>query len=326
MSNQHSHQLLKYYCSKCSIILKETDTYIDFRSFNSKAEECPHCGSLISETLRKEKERSTDEQQTNVKSNNRLSLSVSLLPKLQTAYDEFSSRLIFDIEKIDSVLKLTIRDIICIIGNEKYVNTFLKRLCVRALISKRQGGFDSPRVIFIDAGNNSDIYQFVDFALQYGLDIKKVLQSIITSRPFTVYQLANTIIYELPKIIHKFNETKVIVISNLTAMFVNDPQIQIKEAKCLIKDITNAIRKISSSFNILIAISTSPCHKTSVASSAYPYDKLIVPRFDKCMRIIKHIDTTKLQLDINVKTNNNYLNDDRILSLQENDLWLIPPR
>jgi hypothetical protein len=46
-----------------------------------------------------------------------------------------------------------------------------------------------------------DIYQYVSFARQYGLDIKKFLQTIVVSRMFTIYQLANTIIYELPKII-----------------------------------------------------------------------------------------------------------------------------
>jgi hypothetical protein len=44
-------------------------------------------------------------------------------------------------------------------------------------MSKRQGGFESTNVIFIDAGNNSDVfYQCVNFARQYGLDIKKVLE------------------------------------------------------------------------------------------------------------------------------------------------------
>jgi hypothetical protein len=51
-------------------------------------------------------------------------------------------------------------------------------------------------IIFIDAGNDLDIYQYVNLARQYGLDIKKFLQSIVVSRMFTIYQLANTIIYD----------------------------------------------------------------------------------------------------------------------------------
>jgi hypothetical protein len=34
-------------------------------------------------------------------------------------------------------------------------------------------------IIFIDAGNDLDIYQYVNFARQYRLDIKKFLQSIV---------------------------------------------------------------------------------------------------------------------------------------------------
>jgi hypothetical protein len=59
-------------------------------------------------------------------------------------------------------------------------NALLTRLCVRALMSKRPGGFESQSVIFIDAGNCSDIYQCVNFARQYGLDIQKVLDSILS--------------------------------------------------------------------------------------------------------------------------------------------------
>ena len=129
-------------------------------------------------------------------------LSSSVLPKFQTAY--------VDIEKIDSChINLTIKDCVCIVGKREYTNAILMRLGVRALMSKRQGGFESTNVIFIDAGNNSDVYQCVNFARQYGLDIKKVLQSILVTRAFTIYQLAELIIYRLPRIIQQFEEAKV---------------------------------------------------------------------------------------------------------------------
>src|SRR5207244_112076 len=124
-------------------------TDIDFGvKLSNSAEECPHCGSLISETLGKEK----GEQEINIRANN-LSSSLSLLPpKLQTAYEEFSSRPTFDIEKIDCILKLTTGERMCIVAtNKKYANILLTRLCVRALMSNRQGGFNSSKVIFADA-------------------------------------------------------------------------------------------------------------------------------------------------------------------------------
>jgi hypothetical protein len=86
-------------------------------------------------------------------------------PKFKTAYADIEDKtriLTFDIEKIDSCcsINLTTEDFVCIVGSggkRKYVNTLLMRLCVRALISKRQqgGGFEeSIKVIFIDAGGD----------------------------------------------------------------------------------------------------------------------------------------------------------------------------
>ena len=65
----------------------------------------------------------------------------------------------------------------------------------------------SSSLIFVDTGegNSSDIYQCVIFARQYGLGIKKLLQSIIVSAAFTIHQIANIIIYHLHNVIQQFN-------------------------------------------------------------------------------------------------------------------------
>jgi hypothetical protein len=68
---------------------------------------------------------------------------------------------------------------------------------------------------------------------------------------FTIYQLANTIIYDLPKLIiqhlqrqqpqQQNFEPKVIVISDLLDMFVNDLHVKVEEAKNLLKEIMVSI-------------------------------------------------------------------------------------
>lgn len=65
----------------------------------------------------------------------------------------------------------------------------------------------SSSLIFVDTGegNSSDIYQCVIFARQYGLRIKKLLQSIIVSAAFTIHQISNIIIYHLHNVIQQFN-------------------------------------------------------------------------------------------------------------------------
>lgn len=320
-NQRHSNQLLKYYCSTCDILLRTTIDIDIGVKFSSSREECPHCGcSLVSETLRKE-EAEPAEQQTNIKSGNTSSL--LLPPKIRIAYQEFSSRLTFDIEKIDSVLKLTAGESVCIVAaNEKYPNILITRLCVRALMSNRQGGFNSSKVIFVDAGNTSDIYQCVNFARQYGLNIKKVLQSIVVSRSFTIYQLANTIINELPKVIEQFAETRVIIISDLLSMFVNEPQIQIKEAESLIRQIANAIIKMSSYSNILFLISFYSNMRNNQPSSIHAYDKLLLQRVDKCIMITKGNTDNSNNLLINIKSKKNHSQEHSVL-LQEKVLHLV---
>ena len=65
----------------------------------------------------------------------------------------------------------------------------------------------SSSLIFVDTGegNSSDIYQCVILARQYGLRIKKLLQSIIVSAAFTIHQIENIIIYYLHNVIQQFN-------------------------------------------------------------------------------------------------------------------------
>ena len=68
--------------------------------------------------------------------------------------------------------------------------------------TKKHGGVGEgyAKIIAIDAGNCSDVYQIVDFARQYGLEIKRALKDMIVSRVFTIYQLANLVIKELSRI------------------------------------------------------------------------------------------------------------------------------
>jgi len=252
-------------------------------------------------------------------------LSSSLLPKFQTAYADIEGRrrriLTFDIEKIDSCcINLTIEDCVCIIGKREYTNAILIRLCVRALMSKRQGGFESTNVIFIDAGGkHSDVYQCVNFARQYGLDIKKILQSILVTRAFTIYQLADLLINELPRIIRRFN-VKVIMIADLLNLFTNDPNIDHNEAVSLIKEIINSIRKTLD--NVLVIVSFQQQHNDRHHHKLYVYHKILL-RFDKRIEITNNNSKINL-LDVKIY-NNNYSkkNCNRSLLLEETDLQIV---
>jgi hypothetical protein len=189
----------------------------------------------------------------------------------ETAYNiqqkrRTSTKLIFfDIAEIDSILDLSDRGgSICIVSGRKSRdgdswhanNTLVTRLCVRALIPRRHGGFGSPYVIFIDAGNCSDIYKCVSFIRQYGLDQQKTLDRIIVSRPFTIHQLACLIIYEVALVLQR-TDARLVVISDLLRMFIQDPQIDPDEALWLVKEIARSLRKLSR--QVLVVVSLHEC-------------------------------------------------------------------
>jgi D-alanyl-lipoteichoic acid acyltransferase DltB (MBOAT superfamily) len=109
-----------------------------------------------------------------------------------------------------------------------------------------------------------------------------VLQSVIVSRVFTIYQLAHLIIYELPKIIKQFSSTSIIttiVIYGLLHLFVSDPHTDKVDAKNLTKEIASSLRKISKDRFIIV----------SFAHCNMKYEKFLLSVFDKCIEITNNI-------------------------------------
>ena len=224
-------------------------------------------------------------------------------------------------------------------------------LCCQKKHSGDGNGFESSNVIVIDAGNSLDIYQHVNFARQYGLDIKKVLQRIIISRVFTIYQLANIIINELPTVIQQYDDTKLfIVIYDLLDMFLRDPQLEVEEAQRLIKEIISSLKQRREIFgNTLIVTSLSSSsysyhnykHQSSSSSSSAPYHKILLPSFDKHIEVTarstdnnkKKIGTTSLEVKVRDNSkgrlhskhhNNNSCSC--VFPIEERDLLLVTPR
>ena len=152
-------------CSDCGIV-GGTDS----------SAECPNCGSKSLNTPRQAPPRPRP-------------LPLHPRPKFQTA-----SRLRLDALTID------IGERVSLIGK---CSAIVDRLCITALLPERHGGFGSPHVIIIDTGNSSDIYSCVNVAREVGLDIRDILRRIVVSRPFTIYQLANLVVNELPEVVKK---------------------------------------------------------------------------------------------------------------------------
>jgi hypothetical protein len=249
----------------------------------------------------------------------------SLPIKMEIAYDILHpNKLSFDIARIDRCINLTDRGGgLCITSSGSSLrhtnNILLTRLCVRALLSKRQGGFESPSVIFVDAGNCSDIYQCVNFARQYGLDVQKVLDSIIVSRPFTIHQLAGLVSNHLDSagaaVVQRFG-SKLVVISDLLKMFAQDPQIDPDEAHWLLMEMVRSLRRLSS--QVLVVVSLHECPPQ--------FRSLLLSIFDNQIHIAATPkEPNKLQVKVNVKSN--HKNSETLASsfvMIERDLRIIP--
>ena len=171
------------------------------------------------------------------------------VPKFKTAL-EYCDKFTFGHEKIDSVLELHLDDIVGIFGEPRFSNALATRLVVRSLLPHNHGGVDAGKVIVIDADNSVSPYLYVDIGRQYGMHHSKVLRDVIIARQFTIYQLTNTIIYDLPRRI-QLHKPKVVVISGLLDQFYQDPYINIAEAKRLVSQIVTSLRKFKDVFIVL---------------------------------------------------------------------------
>ncbi len=98
-------------------------------------------------------------------------------------------------------------------------------------------------------------------------------------RAFTIYQVADLVINELPEVIKQF-DTRLVVVSDLLHMFVHDPNVDCKEAIYLIKEIVSAIRKISSS-------SSSPRQILGVISWNHHHSHIMIFFFQNLINILK---------------------------------------
>lgn len=313
---ENIQQLYQYRCLSCGTILKETQSPIDNSILCSlKNERCISCGSELQEQTIAVESASMKQQLT---TSNSSAPSLLLPSKLERAFDLRLPKLTFDIPKLDSLLDLADKGVICVTsssthGSSWHANTLVTRACVRALMSGRQGGFGSPSIIFIDAGNCSDVYECVDFARQYGLDSDKILDSIIVSRPFTIHQLAGLVVYNLESAIQRFN-VKLVVISDILSMFVTDPQIDTDEAQWLIKEIARTLKRLSNLALIVVSMTYS----------------IIPPYASALMRIF----TSRIEMGTNphqvgciqLKVSDLCYQTIRTTTLREIDLQLVPAR
>jgi len=268
--------ILQYYCGNCKNILKEIDYEIPI---NTNIESCPFCGTLLSDALQK---RPLHKRQ-----------------KLKIVFQKASQfpKMTFGISSLDTCLNfLSTYDKICITGIK--TQNIIERLCVRAQMPHRYGGIET-KVLLIDGANTTDLYQCVDYAQQYGLDVRKILHGIISSRTFTVYQIANIIIHELENAISHY-KVKIVIITSLLHFFTKGMFLDSNEMLQILKQVIKTLRKIN---DCLIVITT---------ESPTQFDNMLYSICTKTIKIEQEHDALSLKINNNGKKEFVFLKKDEI--------------
>jgi DNA-directed RNA polymerase subunit RPC12/RpoP len=131
--------LLQYFCSSCGKILKNS-TILEIQNQQIKEKECPFCGALLLDTLQNRTVSAPMPEQAAIVTNAAPKSLQDLSVEFRTAFhqiEDSSVKFAFDIEKIDSLLNLNAYESLCIIGEQKYIQILINRLCVHSLLPKR---------------------------------------------------------------------------------------------------------------------------------------------------------------------------------------------
>jgi Rad51 len=175
-----------------------------------------------------------------------------------TAYNYLIDKLNFTIN--NKPIELQYGDKVCLVN----LDDMISDIAVRGLLPKKSGGIESQNVIIVTSNNNFDFYSCINIAKKkYGMDINKVLDRVLIARVFTIYQLAQKIIYELPILIEKFN-SKIVMISD---SFLSNSkeyhhhyhqQINKEEKDWLLNQIIKSIKRITNSIVIIFSSAALP--------------------------------------------------------------------
>ncbi len=240
--------------------------------------------------------------------------------KLKTAY-EYLNRLSFTVSgNSTKTLELLCSDAVCLFGASTITNIMLTKLAVHCLMPKKYGGLKNSKIFILDASNGTDVYQFVNFMKQYGLNVKKAMRKIMICRVFTVYQLTHFLKYELHAAVQKYG-INIVVIPDLLSMFVQQPETDIDEVEFLMREIIDVIKTISIRGKVLLLTSL------SLGSKSSPYHhkltKSITEIFNKSIEIDKNITNDKLKIVLHEKQGKNYVAIRKYLSITQEDVLTV---
>jgi hypothetical protein len=143
--------------------------------------------------------------------------------------------------------------------------------------------------IYLDAGMRADPYRIARYARAFELDQQEVLENIVISRAFTVYQLS-TLIRDLLEPLIRKRSPRTLVIGMLPALY-SDPDVQPHEAHTLLAGDLVKLKELTTRYNLITvatnldALPLSPARGLGKILYEHASDILQMKQFDHTTRL-----------------------------------------
>jgi hypothetical protein len=230
-----------------------------------------------------------------------------------TAFDEFNdiNRKLFEVPEIDKLMSFSDKKNICIQNQSHQSSNFLNRIIAKICIdyhsckiSDKDNKVENKRTILIDAGSGNNLGCFylnlVNQAIKKETDINSILDRIIIARAFTFSQLANMLIYELPKLVKEIgNKLQIIILDLFDTLVSSNVKSIIKkfENNSYLATSGNAIQEnisiINEMIDVLISLSVKYFVILTCDDCENIKDNSIAFKFNNAINIKRSTDKSK---------------------------------
>lgn len=217
--------------------------------------------------------------------------------KFVNAYDELidNRRKLFDIQSIDNFFYFQNEKNISIINRCKTTHV-LYHLVTKLCIEYAKND-EKSKTILIDGGGNNLGYIYLHLIKlsvkeQQQCDINRLLKNIIISRAFTLHQLANTIINELPALIQKLNcKIQIIVLDIFNTLFsVSNDRIKLESIENAIDIGEDKIKLLDEILQNITNLSKYYFSILAFTDSRKIFNKNIFSHFNQILEIVSTHD------------------------------------
>ena len=128
-------------------------------------------------------------------------------------------------------------------GNSSHISELPNHLCVNTY------KIFQSETIYIDGGMCANPYQIARYARNLELNQRDVLENVVLSRAFTVYQLS-TLIQELLEPAIQKRSPRTLLIGMLPALYL-DPEISYREAQTLLAQDLRKLQELTTTYNLI---------------------------------------------------------------------------